>query len=62
MVRQLIEPLKTSEVARIRNQSVEFETKQINIKETMRSMIAFEYTCENPYIDIDKVKRLLKSL
>jgi dynein heavy chain, axonemal len=58
-VKQQVAPLQATEVANIRRKLASFDVRQHEFRDEFRKLSAFQYSCVNPYEEMDKVKNLL---
>jgi len=54
-IKQQVAPLQANEVANIRRKLSEFDVRQQEFRDDFRKMVAFAYSCVNPYDELDKV-------
>jgi hypothetical protein len=59
-VKQQVAPLQATEVANIRRKLASFEVRQHEFREEFRRLAAFQYSCINPYEEMDKVSSALQ--
>lgn len=58
-VKQQVAPLQATEVANIRRKLASFDVRQHEFREEFRKLAAFQYSCINPYEEMDKVSSTL---
>lgn len=61
-MKQVVAPLQSEEVTKIRKWATEFEVKQQNYRETFLKIPPFQCQCEDPYPVLDKVSLLSLSM
>lgn len=54
-MKQVVAPLQSDEVAKVRKWASEFEGNQFKYRESFLKIEAFQYECEEPYKILDKV-------
>ncbi len=54
-MKQVVAPLQSEEVAKVRNRAAEFEAAQHQLREDFVKITPFKYECEEPYAVLDKV-------
>ncbi|VDN23142.1 unnamed protein product [Dibothriocephalus latus] len=56
IVKQTVAPLQTEEVANIRRRVASFDVAQYKAKEACIKLEPLDYSCEEPYVHLDKVR------
>jgi len=54
-IKQQVAPLQATEVANIRRKLATFDVRQHDFRDEFRKLVAFHYSCSNPYEEMDKV-------